>query len=451
PIVKRIGFLKDVSILIKGNIFRKSGDMPRLALIIALTVSFGILAAVQGGTGEIHQRRLVEFDIGSDMIITTTISLSTTTILDINNLSPDIENVMAMMSTSGTLGPTSIIIHSVDAEVYGTVGKWQSDAFPEGGKKDEILELLANNPQTGCLVGQSIFSENNLKENQKINISILTYYLDGTMPDFDKGGLPDFGNNTLEDLGIQNGFLSQEITILGVFDHTPSGIGSNGIIVDHTLINSLANLSSLSGLDSKGVLSSKYLIKVKKGADVEDIKGIFMSPDNDWVTSVDTFEEEMRKSTELQQMDYGIPGLLTADFVISLLAATLATFIFMSILMEKRKKEFAILRSYGASQGQIYKVVFSETIVLLLTSVLWGLFIGLGLSILFNGFFDFFNIFITPLSTVSGGTQIERLLIFDWVDLLMTISITFLAMLFATFLSVRGASKAKISTVIREL
>ena len=110
------------------------------------------------------------------------------------------------------------------------------------------------------------------------------------------------------------------------------------------------------------------------------------------------------------------------------------------------------MRSYGTSDRQIYKVVFSESIVLLLTSVLWGLMIGIGLSVLFNGFFEFIDVFLTPLSALtSGGGSLSRIIIFDLAGLLGTLFITLIAMLIATYFSVRGSAKAKISTVVREL
>jgi len=118
--------------------------------------------------------------------------------------------------------------------------------------------------------------------------------------------------------------------------------------------------------------------------------------------------------------------------------------------MEKRKKEFAVIQSYGASKMQIYKIVFSETIVLLLTSVVWGLFIGIGLAYLFNPFFEFFAFFTTPRNLTTGYT-LERILIFDLPNLIAILTITFLTMIFATYLSVRGAIGAKISTELREL
>lgn len=457
PIVKRVGFLKDVSVLIKGNIFRKSGDIPRLALIISLTVSFAVLAAVHGASGEAHQGRLITHAIGADMAITTSMDFTNTTISNIKSLDT-IQEAMAITSLAGILRNDPVSIYSVDPEVYDTVGIWHSDAIPdeEDKNKDELMAALNNNPD-GCLIGRSTLIEKGLQVDQNISIEILTYFF-----------------NTTSVL-IEFDYVPCNLTILGEFDHTPAGIGSSSLIISHNLLHDLMEFSTLASIfdtfpeiykenfppflvqlienfveSPKEILASKFLVQVKDSADVEQIKSSLL--ENDWVIKVTTLQGEIRKANEIKQMDYGIPGLLTADFVISLVAATLATFIFMSILMEQRKKEFAILRSYGASQRQIYKVVFSETIVLLLTSVLWGLFIGLGLSILFNPFFGFMDIFITPLSALAtGGSQINRILVFDWVALLFAMLVTFFAMLFATFLSVRSASKAKISTVVREL
>ncbi|MHA1967043.1 MAG: FtsX-like permease family protein [Candidatus Hodarchaeales archaeon] len=225
------------------------------------------------------------------------------------------------------------------------------------------------------------------------------------------------------------------------------------MIVDHEALNSLANINAFAniiGITNPGpkvVMASRYLVKVSDDSDVAAIRDKLLV--HDYVISIKTIKGEIEKSKEIKQMDFGIPGLLTADFIISLLTATLATFIFMSILMEKRKKEFAVLRSYGASDRQIYKIVFSETTVLLLTAVLWGLLIGLGLSVLFNPFFELINVFLTPMT--GGGSSLSRLIVFDLWSLGFTLFVTFFAMMLATFLSVRSASRAKISTVVREL
>ncbi len=454
-LIRRIGFLKDVSILVKGNVFRKAGNIPRLSLIIALTVSFSILAAVQGTTGEIHKERLVIYDVGTDIKVSTSINFSSSAIQAIKESSADIIDVMALSVTSGMILNDIVTIHTVDSAIYDTVGIWQSDSTL-GTTPFDLMQGLENDLD-GVLLGKSVLQEQALEVGEKFTLEILSYQWNGTFVNYE--------------------FIPFNVTVRGIFDHTPGGISSTGVIMDHALINKISNLTALADtvetlspfiksfipdfifdqLDSvtqnpKEILATDYFVQIQKDADPAAIKSLIASADNPWVISVKTLETELREATEIQNVDYGIPGLLTADFVISLLAATLATFIFMSILMEQRKKEFAILRSYGASDRQIYKVVFSESIVLLLTSVIWGLLVGIGLSVLFNGFFEFIDVFLTPLSALtSGGGLLSRIIIFDLAGLIGTLLITFIAMLLATYLSAKGSAKAKISTVVREL
>ena len=439
PIVKRISFLKDVSLLIKGNIFRKSGDIPRLSLIIALTVSFSVLAAVQGTSGQVHQERLITYDIGADMVVNTGSNFSSMLISSIS-ATDGVEEVMAITTTAGEIRNDPISIYSIDSSIYGNIGIWQGDSITaKYGNKDQMLSDLSDNSETGCLIGEAVKSQYDLTTGDKIRLGILTSSWNGT--------------------SLNYGYIEQNLTIYGVFHHTPGGIGSSAVILDHTAINTISNMSfildmlGLTGPEYTGpkvVSASRFLVQVSDSIEISDIQDNLL--DNDYVITIKTLQGEIDKSYEIKQMDFGIPGLLTADFIISLLTATLATFIFMSILMEKRKKEFAILRSYGASDGQIYKIVFSETIVLLLTSVIWGLLIGLGLSVLFNPYFETMDIFITPLSVLSGGgAGLKRVLIFDMANLAFTLGVTFFAMILSTFISVRSASRAKISTVVREL
>ncbi|WP_455463152.1 FtsX-like permease family protein, partial [Candidatus Hodarchaeum mangrovi] len=415
-VTRKIGFLKDINLLAKGNVFRKAGDMPRLALIIALTVSFSVLAAVQGNTGEFHKERLVTFEVGADLSVSTSLNFSSLIIQEFAASSDKIDNAMAIGVTSAMVFNDPVLLYTIDNQLYDTVGIWQSDSVPDSTPTD-LINSLREDPN-GVLLGKTVFREKALEIGESFTIEILTYHWNGSFINYD--------------------FIPHNVTVKGVFDHCPAGIGPSNIIIDHSLLNRVSNLTALaenlSSLppfitalipnflknqlnlftnDSKGILASKYLIKTKPNADVKAIKSALLSPTNSWIISVKTLKEEIRQANEIENVDYGIPGLLTADFVISLLAATLATFIFMSILMEQRKREFAILRSYGASDRQIYKLVFSESAVLLLTSVIWGLIIGLGLSILFNGFFEFIDVFITPLSTLASGVTLKRLIIFD--------------------------------------
>ncbi|MHA1973346.1 MAG: FtsX-like permease family protein, partial [Candidatus Hodarchaeales archaeon] len=331
--VKKLGFMKDIAILVKGNVFRKTGDVPRLSLIIALIVSFSVLAAVQGTTGEVHKERLTTFSVGADMVVTTSLNFSTTVIPMIQSSSNDITSVMAITTTSGMIFNDPVDLYTVDSELYHQVGKWQVDSVPDSNPK-KLIESLKSAPTTGVLMGKNVLIEKALSIGEEFTLDILTYHWNGSFVNYD--------------------FVPVNVTVKGKFDHCPNGIGPNSIIVDHSLVNSISNLTALSGIidelpgymvnlipdilkgsissienDSKAVLASKYLVSVKSGANVEQVKRLIASTENTWVISVTTLEGEIAKANEMQNVDYGIPGLLTADFVISLVAATLATFIFM--------------------------------------------------------------------------------------------------------------------------
>ncbi|MHA2362562.1 MAG: FtsX-like permease family protein [Candidatus Hodarchaeales archaeon] len=426
PIIKRLGFSKDIAILIKANVLRKSGDIPRLALIISLTVSFAILANVQGQTGEAHDKRVVTWNTGSDLRIQTNVTPYHFTEAEIKQIDNNVESITSLSTLFGTMLKDSILISIIDTTNFIEVGLWQGDNFPDNNREN-LLANLNSNPLNGGIMGRSLMSGASLKVGDEVPIEITSSL----------------------------GLFSFDITILGTFDHLPGGIGGDSLILDNRLINSVfpQTYKTLAGLssDSSDILTDTYLVKLKKGITSEERENarnrIHQSP---YVQSLKFIDEEIEKISKLENADFGIPGLLTADFVVSLMAATLGVYIFMSILLEKRKKEFAILRSYGATQTQIYKIVVSETIVLLLTAVLWGLLIGLGLTFLFNGFFEFINLFLSSPSVITSY-QIKRILIFDPIRIFLTLSLVFVSMLIATFVSLRGAVKANIVTQLRQL
>ncbi|MFW9930020.1 MAG: FtsX-like permease family protein, partial [Candidatus Thorarchaeota archaeon] len=441
-LIKRLGFSKDIAIFIKANILRKSGDIPRLALIISLTVSFAILANVQGQTGEENDIRVTTWNIGSDMAIKTTPFPSEVLIPQIQalNTNNQIGSVTAIGLFGGTVLNDPVSIASIDASNFEKVAIFQSDNFPNNDRTERLTDLK-NDAKSGILVGTNFKGQTGVNIGDNLTLDITTFYWNGTL----------INSTPVISLGVR----SVDTTVLGVFDHLPSGIGGNMIVVDHQLINSLYNITGINliglPLPKTGIITDKYLVNLNDGLS-QDIMENFKSTvaNQDFVVSATLLADEINQLSNIENADFGIPGLLTADFIVSLLAATLGVYIFMSILLEKRKKEFAILRSYGASKGQIYKIVFSESIVLLLTAVTWSLLIGLGLSVLFNGFFEFINVFVTPVSTLVNF-QIKRIIIFDWIRILITLSLVFVSMLIATFISLRGALKANISNQLRQL
>jgi len=310
PIVRRIGFLKDISVLIKGNVFRKSGDIPRLALIIALTVSFSMLAVVHGTTEEVHGERLITWSVGSDLYVTTDTNFSLTSLTNIRDSNPSIQGVMAKVSMSGMILNDPVPIFSVDTDIYATIGLWQSDAIPGNGQVEDLLVKVSENPLTGCIIGKSLMSEQALSIGEIISINFLTYYWNGSVLNYD--------------------YLTRNITIQGKFDHTPGLIGGNSVIIDHRLVNNMNNFTGLaevidtlpiqtipavfqqymngfSGDNNKEILASDFLVRTEIDAVIDPIMADLLSTENSWIISVKSLEGEIQRADNVQNMDFGIP------------------------------------------------------------------------------------------------------------------------------------------------
>jgi ABC-type antimicrobial peptide transport system permease subunit len=57
---------------------------------------------------------------------------------------------------------------------------------------------------------------------------------------------------------------------------------------------------------------------------------------------------------------FGTPGLLSLQFVVASIAAVASSFVFLSLVLNQRKKELAVLQAIGASPTQMFKTTFKS-------------------------------------------------------------------------------------------
>jgi len=140
---------------------------------------------------------------------------------------------------------------------------------------------------------------------------------------------------------------------------------------------------------------------------------------------------------------YGVSGLLSLNFIVSLIASIVSAFAFSAIIIDKRRKEFAILRAIGAKKSQIYKLAFGENALMMLTASVWGAIIGIGISYLFNGVFAFIGFIL------GTSANVPRLVIVPWLELTAISLISFLGMIAATMFSIRSAANQDLTLATR--
>ncbi|MHA2173036.1 MAG: ABC transporter permease, partial [Candidatus Kariarchaeaceae archaeon] len=304
-----------------------------------------------------------------------------------------------------------------------STGIWHSDSF-DNLSPSSALKLMKDNP-LGIFVSSGTLDQTISEVNEEVELTVAAQNL-------------LTGNETSHDLTVK---------ILGTFDHLPGELGGDTLIASPLVINKLRSLSfdlPVSTLDGTPMNATKYLFKTKMGDSISNKEinlireqlrqNIFYASDRSLKAETDDFLTGGGA--------FGIPGLLSLNFIVSVTAALISTFAFTAILMERRKGEFAVLRAIGAKQQQIYKIAVGENALLVFTAVIWGILIGSGITYLFNGIFVVFNIFL-------GAGPLTRQIVFPWINIILIGVATSLGMLFATLLSVRGAARQDLSVATR--
>jgi len=184
--------------------------------------------------------------------------------------------------------------------------------------------------------------------------------------------------------------------------------------------------------------ATKYLVGLSNDANRRNVEKGFDQLEG--ILKVRDLEEE--KSNIGNQMNFGIPGLLTMMFITALAASITSAFAFSSIIMKRRKREFAVLQTLGASRGQVYKTAIGENALLMLISVVLGILLGIGVSYQMNGFFEF-------IGEILGRGELDRVVYIPWGTVLIIGLLTLAGMLSAVALSARSAARQDLAVATR--
>ncbi|MHA1519830.1 MAG: FtsX-like permease family protein [Promethearchaeota archaeon] len=419
----RLPMLRDVKNVIKSGLKRR-GDIERLAVIIIMTLSIAVLSTIQGNTEETLAQRSTEWGIGADWQIDFAEDGDFhETIHNVSGLEDSLAiNQMYLRSLSSTLQLSAIENEKELANlINGTpIAMWQKDTFNTYTAQGALQAL--NDTSDGIFVPQGVLGA--------LDVSV------GDTIDF---RVPITDSSTGETI------LVEGIKILGVVNQLPGEISNSALISRQLFLKFQAislNLSSSNVYQNNTLNGTRYLVCTTKGAvitpeEIDEIQ-LLLDTEVDYISGHRSYYDELSEINTTEE-NYGISGLLSLNFIVSLVAALISAFSFSAILMERRKHEFAILRSIGAKRRHIYKMALGENSLMMLTASIWGIFIGIGISYLFNGVFIFIN------SIVGGLTALNRVVVVPGWELVIISAVTFLGMMLATGLSVKSAANQDLS------
>ena len=161
----------------------------------------------------------------------------------------------------------------------------------------------------------------------------------------------------------------------------------------------------------------------------------------DWETAHDDVERN-------GGLIFGTPGLLTLQFIVASVAAVASAFVFLSLVLNQRQKELAVLQAIGASPNQIIRLVLFEILSIIIVSMALGMLLGMGLALSFNGLFNVFG-FIFQLFLGGESSIISRELVWPWMELGLVALAVFAAVVTALLFTTRKALRSDLASVLK--
>ena len=407
-----IKFFKDIGMLIKGSLSRRNQQFPRITVLLCLSISLSVLATIQGYTGDQSLNRQAEYLTGGDLkveIYTSSLSLSET---NFTGFEDQIESVTPIYYANLKFSLTTSYYrtaHCYGANIsqYMENALWHKDSLANFKNWETGLAMLEDNPTEVIAVD---------KETQEIM---------------------EYAQNSTLQFASRTGYLptaSAEAAV--IFDHIPA-IESSALYSSDVTV--LADTEFLLANFKNDTRIIRAIVNLKPGIDLTSSNiHLELAREFDWISEVYTYEDILREIEDDQGRFYGIPGLLSVDYIISISSIIVGISIFMFMIINKRRREFAILIAEGTSKKQIIKLVLCEIISIALFSTLFGLVIGFLSAYQFNSFFEVFDL-----------ATFNRLLQIPVTSLVLTVIGSFIAIIIATLIPAISASRINVVEEMR--
>lgn len=443
----RTPLLSDVKRGLKGS--GSTESVNRLAVIMLLTLSIVTLAAVQGYTGTQVDEVTADLQVGSDLQVVTNANVTASEveamIEEISN-----KNTQAMAVTVPTLslipeGGEGINTHvlldqSKDVlkwfpqaipgdDVSAALDAYANGGFSAGEDAAYAMDLWGSGRRGGDDYGDILLDEDST------NTADVDFIWEEKSVSFANGSFElqvIEHNTTLRYIGVHQ--FVPGVSTVGMESSIVIGeSGYRDLVGDNRVDNLFANtwIVKIDGIEGEDLTALKINIE----ADERFNSSI------DWETAHDAVERN-------GGLIFGTPGLLSLQFIVASIAAVASAFVFLSLVLNQRQKELAVLQAIGASPTQIIRLVLFEILSIVMVSMALGILLGMGLALSFNGLFNVFG-FIFQILGSDTTSSIDRELVWPWLELAIVVGAVFLAVVTALLVTTRKALRSDLASVLK--
>lgn len=408
PVLRII--LGRTAILAARSLKRRQTQILSLIIILTMTFSVGIFSMVNGETLGENSEKQLRYLVGSDFKIRTNpLEVPRELFLD---QEPGIEKILPIFYSHGLFADFVVSIIGIDPISYSSMAVWDSTSFlePAAGHGKALSSLAAN--QNGIILN-SFLAE------------LMGVGLHDTITIFQIGG----------DLGVNLRFVVVGIArSLPGFGSAEDGLGeinaagkSGGLVVIKSTAFSTALSIATTGL---------FLAKAREDSNQKEVASrLRNNPDVLQVFAAAEIPDLKEELTNIRSM-----GIISVAFIVSAGVGLLSLTIFLGYLVGERKEEYALMRSSGATQRQVIRLILGEFAGIVSFSFIIGSLMGITFSWIYLKIAG---------SVISTQNALPITQVIPFMALLQACIIITLFMLVATFFPARRASYCDVAEVLR--
>ena len=237
------------------------------------------------------------------------------------------------------------------------------------------------------------------------------------------------------------------IRYIGIHEFIP-GVATNEMN-NYLIINEQAYRNLVGDQEVNNLRATTWIVDIDGlNNDEMQVLALLIAADSrfegadDWETSHENVERN-------GGIIFGTQGLFTLQYIVASAAAIASAFVFLSLVLNQKKKELAILQAIGASPNQIIRLVLFEILSIVFFSMILGIILGMGLSLAFNGFFNIFGFLFQLFSGTGEEAVISRILQWPWWVITQVTLGVMTVVVIALVLTTRRALRADLAVVLK--
>lgn len=411
--------LKTKGVLVKLELQRQK-IFTSLMIMLILVSSIMVFSLVESETAKSNITNQIRYAIGADLRIVTTLeqpisfsqNLTSTTGLGLEEESR-ILRVMPVLYSEGRVSDLNIRIIGVDPMLYRDIAFWTPTSLIRPTYKQALERLQSFN---GITVSEYIVNTFNLDLGSQLRVR-----WKGNEYDFQVVGIirsaPGFGEAEPTPESIKKSLAFQE--------------DERFVIVNRQFL-----------MDKDINMTRLFFASAKKGGDVRKTREI--------LSKLTEVKEIYSPSTfDLSEFDIyrflymqGVTGSLILQFLLTTIIGLVSLAFYLDYVISSRSIEYAVMRAVGATRKNVTALIFIESVVVIVVSLITGSFLGISYStILFDLLLQIF-----PFSSL-----VPYVLVIPVITLFFGFGVVLLGMLLGSYFPAKKAGRTDVATVLRNL